>query len=185
MTFFLGLSVWLVIDFSTLLVQIIRVLAFFVIGMKASRVLFQDMTHAILRAPLRWIDTVPAGRILNRFTSDMFIVDRRLSNQAFTLIRTVLFLLVIIATRYSGRFVLPPYTQITDLMGIVCQFRCTSFSSASSCSYSTSECPWRTSTLPERSSESTPCPILRSTISSALCFLVSQLSGPSTAPSST
>ncbi|KAK4673495.1 hypothetical protein QC763_112510 [Podospora pseudopauciseta] len=95
------LSVWLVIDFSTLLVQIIRVLAFFIIGMKASRVLFQDMTHAILRAPLRWIDTVPAGRILNRFTSDMFIVDRRLSNQAFTLIRTVLFLLVIIATSLS------------------------------------------------------------------------------------
>ncbi|KAK4180404.1 hypothetical protein QBC36DRAFT_320206 [Triangularia setosa] len=95
------LSVWLVIDFSTLLVQIMRVLAFFVIGMKASRVLFQNMTHAILRAPLRWIDTVPAGRILNRFTSDMFIVDRRLSNQAFTLIRTVLFLLVIIATSLS------------------------------------------------------------------------------------
>lgn len=58
------------------------------------------MTHAVLRAPLRWIDTVPAGRILNRFTSDTFTVDRRLSNQTFTFIRTVLFLAVIIATRY-------------------------------------------------------------------------------------
>ncbi|KAK4197758.1 hypothetical protein QBC40DRAFT_267351 [Triangularia verruculosa] len=95
------LSVWLFVDFSILLVQIMRVLTFFLIGMKASRALFQNMTHAILRAPLRWIDTVPAGRILNRFTSDMFIVDRRLSNQAFTLIRTVLFLLVIIATSLS------------------------------------------------------------------------------------
>ena len=83
-----------------LLTQIVRVIVFFLVGLTASRVLFQRMTHAILRAPLRWIDTVPAGRILNRFTSDTFVVDRRLSSQTFTFIRNILFLVVIIATRY-------------------------------------------------------------------------------------
>jgi ABC-type multidrug transport system fused ATPase/permease subunit len=34
--------------------------------------------HAILRAPLRWLDTVPLGRILNRFTADFNMIDSRL-----------------------------------------------------------------------------------------------------------
>ncbi|KAK4154036.1 hypothetical protein C8A00DRAFT_14832 [Chaetomidium leptoderma] len=95
------LSAYIVIEFVSLLLQIVRVLAFFVVGLTASRALFQRMTHAILRAPLRWIDTVPAGRILNRFTSDTFMVDRRLSAQTFTFIKNILFLAVIIATSLS------------------------------------------------------------------------------------
>ncbi|KAK3310355.1 uncharacterized protein B0T15DRAFT_518279 [Chaetomium strumarium] len=98
---FFWLTAYIVIEFAMLLVQIIRVMTFFFVGLTASRVLFQRMTHAILRAPLRWIDTVPAGRILNRFTSDTFIVDRRLSSQTFTFLRTILFLAVIIATSLS------------------------------------------------------------------------------------
>ena len=39
-------------------------------SVKASRVLFEGLTKAVLRAPLRWLDTVPVGRILNRFTAD-------------------------------------------------------------------------------------------------------------------
>ncbi len=95
-----GLGAYIVLEFVMLVVQIVRVISFFMVGLTASKELFQRMTHAILRAPLRWIDTVPSGRILNRFTSDTFVVDRRLSNQAFTFLRNILFLAVIIATRY-------------------------------------------------------------------------------------
>jgi ABC-type multidrug transport system fused ATPase/permease subunit len=98
----LGLVAYVIIEFAMLLAQVTRVLTFFYVGLKASRVLFQRMTHAILRAPLRWIDTVPAGRILNRFTSDTYMVDRRLSSQSFTFIRNALFLVVIIAARYAS-----------------------------------------------------------------------------------
>ncbi|EAQ92517.1 hypothetical protein CHGG_00752 [Chaetomium globosum CBS 148.51] len=98
---FFWLGAYIVIEFTMLLTQIVRVIVFFFVGLTASRVLFQRMTHAILRAPLRWIDTVPAGRILNRFTSDTFVVDRRLSSQTFTFIRNILFLVVIIATSLS------------------------------------------------------------------------------------
>ncbi|KAL2269930.1 hypothetical protein VTJ83DRAFT_2114 [Remersonia thermophila] len=98
---FFWLGAYVVIEFLMLLVQLVRVIVFFLIGLKAARALFERMTHAILRAPLRWIDTVPAGRILNRFTSDTFMVDRRLTNVTFTFLRNVLFLVVIIATSLS------------------------------------------------------------------------------------
>lgn len=42
----------------------------FMASLKASRRLFDKLTYAILRAPLRWLDTVPVGRVLNRFTAD-------------------------------------------------------------------------------------------------------------------
>ncbi|KAK4461356.1 hypothetical protein QBC42DRAFT_227415 [Cladorrhinum samala] len=114
------LAVYIGLDFAILLVQLVRVMVFFLVGLTAARELFQKMTHAILRAPLRWIDTVPSGRILNRFTSDTFMVDRRLSMQTFTFIRSILFLAVIITTSLSvsvyviffGIFLLFFYVQV-------------------------------------------------------------------------
>lgn len=95
-----GLAAYIIIDFAALLLgQVPAVLTIFFVGLTASRVLFQRMTHAILRAPLRWVDTVPSGRILNRFTSDTFIVDRGVSGQAFGFVNEVLFLAVVTATR--------------------------------------------------------------------------------------
>ena len=70
------------------------------ISLKASQVLFQRMTHAVLRAPLRWTDTIPSGRILNRFTSDISQIDQRVARETLDLIMSVIGLVVIIGTRY-------------------------------------------------------------------------------------
>jgi ABC-type multidrug transport system fused ATPase/permease subunit len=51
----------------------------FVGSMRASKRLFDKLSWTILRTPLRWIDTVPLGRILNRFTADFTVVDSRLA----------------------------------------------------------------------------------------------------------
>lgn len=48
-------------------------------SLKASRRTFTALTHTVLRAPLRWLDTVPVGRILNRFTADVNAIDTRLA----------------------------------------------------------------------------------------------------------
>ncbi|KFY39986.1 hypothetical protein V494_03725, partial [Pseudogymnoascus sp. VKM F-4513 (FW-928)] len=48
-------------------------------SIRASKKLFEDITYTVLRTPLRWIDTVPIGRVLNRFTADFVIVDARLA----------------------------------------------------------------------------------------------------------
>ncbi|KAF7118679.1 hypothetical protein CNMCM5793_008218 [Aspergillus hiratsukae] len=47
-------------------------------SLQASRCLFSQVLHAVFRAPLRWLDTVPLGRILNRFTADFNMIDSRL-----------------------------------------------------------------------------------------------------------
>ncbi|RDL31200.1 uncharacterized protein BP5553_09989 [Venustampulla echinocandica] len=48
-------------------------------SIRASRSLFDKLSFTILRTPLRWMDTVPLGRILNRFTADFTVVDAKLS----------------------------------------------------------------------------------------------------------
>jgi len=44
----------------------------------ASRVLHHRMLSAVLRAPLTFFETTPAGRILNRFSRDIETVDTQL-----------------------------------------------------------------------------------------------------------
>ena len=63
----------------------------------ASKSLFEKLTFTILRTPLRWLDTVPVGRILNRFTSDFHSVDSRLAYRLSHLLFNVLGVLGIIA----------------------------------------------------------------------------------------
>ena len=49
-------------------------------SIRASRKLFAKLNFTILRTPIRWLDTVPVGRILNRFTADFHIIDSQLAN---------------------------------------------------------------------------------------------------------
>jgi ABC-type multidrug transport system fused ATPase/permease subunit len=51
----------------------------FLMSIKGSRILFRRTLGTVLRTPLRWLDTVPVGRILNRLTSDFGIIDERLA----------------------------------------------------------------------------------------------------------
>ncbi|TVY65766.1 ATP-dependent bile acid permease, partial [Lachnellula suecica] len=48
-------------------------------SLRASTKVFQNMAFRILRTPLRWLDTVPTGRILNRFTADFQSLDTQLA----------------------------------------------------------------------------------------------------------
>lgn len=71
------------------------------IGLQTSKKLFERLAHAILRAPLSWVDTNPSGRILNRFTSDMFMVDRRLPGDIGNFLQSIFQLVVTIAASLS------------------------------------------------------------------------------------
>lgn len=51
----------------------------FLASIWASKDLFQQLTYTVLRAPLRWLDTVPLGRVLNRFTADFNMIDSHIS----------------------------------------------------------------------------------------------------------
>ncbi|KAG5887763.1 hypothetical protein JTB14_016114 [Gonioctena quinquepunctata] len=47
----------------------------YIILMRASRVLHTKMFNNVLQAPMRFFDTNPSGRILNRFSKDMGTID--------------------------------------------------------------------------------------------------------------
>lgn len=73
------LSLYVALSFIATLLGTFRYYWIFMGSLRASKSLFSRLTHTILRTPLRWIDTVPLGRILNRFTTDVNVLDARLS----------------------------------------------------------------------------------------------------------
>ena len=77
LTYYLGIYVGL--SLTVALLGTFRYYYVFLGSIRASRKLFDKLSHTILRTPLRWIDTVPLGRILNRFTGDFNVVDGSLA----------------------------------------------------------------------------------------------------------
>lgn len=100
--YYLGIYVGLSIVMCAL--GSLRYLWVFYGSIRASRVLFDRLTHSVLRAPLRWLDTVPLGRVLNRFTADFNIIDSRMAYDMGFMLYNVLQLLGIII---AGLFVSP------------------------------------------------------------------------------
>ena len=49
-------------------------------GFFASSVLHNKMLANILRSPMSFFDTTPLGRILNRFSKDVYTVDESIPN---------------------------------------------------------------------------------------------------------
>ncbi|RHY26384.1 hypothetical protein DYB32_007668, partial [Aphanomyces invadans] len=69
------LSIYAGLALGSVLMTMVRTLSIFSSGVAASRRLFDNMTSALLRAPMRFFDTNPIGRILNRYSNDMNTVD--------------------------------------------------------------------------------------------------------------
>lgn len=152
------IGAYIILELVAVLCGIGRLLVFTAIGLRTARVLFRRMTHAILRAPLRWIDTVPSGRILNRFTSDIFTVDRRVASDLGSSLTSVLTVVTIIATRYVGIYCSEtPYSlpeMLTNCPALAYPSQSMSTSLVSFCWRSTSRLPWSTFQRRVRSSVS-------------------------------
>ncbi|PVH84104.1 P-loop containing nucleoside triphosphate hydrolase protein [Cadophora sp. DSE1049] len=76
--FYLG--IYVAFSIASIIVGLFRYYFIFTGSIRASRRMFDSLSFTILRTPLRWMDTVPLGRILNRFTADFNVVDSRLAN---------------------------------------------------------------------------------------------------------
>ncbi|MGH0134262.1 UNVERIFIED_CONTAM: hypothetical protein FKN15_063193 [Acipenser sinensis] len=73
-----------------LLLKFVRGIAFVKGTLRASTRLHDELFRKILRSPMKFFDTTPAGRILNRFSKDMDEVDTRLPFQAEMFIQNVI-----------------------------------------------------------------------------------------------
>lgn len=77
-----------------------RILFIFYMGIRASRRVFEKVLHKILRAKLRFFDSTPIGRIMNRFSKDIESVDQELiafADGAVSCVVSVLFTLLMIS----------------------------------------------------------------------------------------
>ena len=115
---YVGLSLFMCV-FGTL-----RYFLVFMGAIRASKKLFDDLTYTVLRAPLRWLDITPVGRVLNRFTADFAAIDSRLGNDfGFMLYQGVLLVGIIAA----GLFVSPWMLLIAVVLLIFCALITRSF----------------------------------------------------------
>ncbi|KAB8343200.1 hypothetical protein FH972_022790 [Carpinus fangiana] len=69
------LLVYIGISLLTVFILTVQMLAILSGVIRASTRLFKDMTSTVFQAKLRWIDTVPTGRLLNRFIGDFALID--------------------------------------------------------------------------------------------------------------
>lgn len=77
---------WLMIYLEISLLGAFSVLLYIALGyyasLQASRSLFLSLLQRLTRAPARFFDVTPIGRILNRFTTDINTIDGALQNSA-------------------------------------------------------------------------------------------------------
>ncbi|KDR85730.1 hypothetical protein GALMADRAFT_84830 [Galerina marginata CBS 339.88] len=77
---------WLMIYLYISIAGALSILFYIVIGyyasLQASRSLFIALLQRLTRAPARFFDVTPIGRILNRFTTDINTIDNALQNSA-------------------------------------------------------------------------------------------------------
>ncbi|CAG8455801.1 6887_t:CDS:10 [Scutellospora calospora] len=75
------LSLWRIyalIALSSAIFTIVRMAWQLFVSLKGSRTLFSELLNAILRAPMSFFDTAPLGKIMNRFSKDLGMIDQSL-----------------------------------------------------------------------------------------------------------
>ncbi|KAK5230671.1 hypothetical protein LTR47_007525 [Exophiala xenobiotica] len=113
------LGVYLGISLVAWLIGTVRYFCVFVASIRASKVLFENLAFAVLRAPLRWLDTVPLGRILNRFTSDFNMLDSRISMDLGFMLHNMMHVLSVVI---AGLFVSPFMIVFAAALLGICMF---------------------------------------------------------------
>jgi ABC-type multidrug transport system fused ATPase/permease subunit len=86
---------------SSLLVILQNLILWIFCSIEASRKMHERMAFAIFRSPMQFFETTPSGRILNRFSSDIYRVDEVLArtfNMLFANSARAIFTMAVIAS---------------------------------------------------------------------------------------
>ncbi|KAL8635142.1 MAG: hypothetical protein Q9228_007341 [Teloschistes exilis] len=82
-------QIYILLSFLTISVGMVKYIWVFIACIKASEVMFDRVIDRVLIARVRWLDTVPVGRILNRFTADFSILDSHIAKTIAELLYTM------------------------------------------------------------------------------------------------
>lgn len=115
--FYLGIYVALSVVYS--LIGTFKYFYIYLGSIRASRKLFAKLNFTILRTPIRWLDTVPLGRILNRYTADFNIIDSQLANSVGFGANSFLGLLAVVV---AGFFVSPYIVLLAGVLLLICLY---------------------------------------------------------------
>jgi ABC-type multidrug transport system fused ATPase/permease subunit len=115
---FLYLIIYIVTSVAMATIGILRYFWIYHLSIKASRTIFTKMLCTVLHAPLQWIDTVPTGRIINRFTADLNMVDERIPLSWIMFITSILRLTGICGVSFFTCKHLVPPTAILLILGV-------------------------------------------------------------------
>ncbi|KAI9485487.1 MAG: hypothetical protein EXX96DRAFT_545289 [Benjaminiella poitrasii] len=100
------LTIYILITTTNIVVGASRFAALYYGTLKASKNLYQKLLRRVLRAPMRFFDTTPIGRILNRFSKDFEFIDSGVPND---LMYFFIQWLVIVSSILTVCFVLPAF----------------------------------------------------------------------------
>ncbi|EEF27679.1 multidrug resistance-associated protein 2, 6 (mrp2, 6), abc-transoprter, putative, partial [Ricinus communis] len=85
------LLVYMLLSFGSSIFVLVRAILIAIAGLATAQKLFTNMLHSILRAPMAFFDSTPAGRILNRASMDQSVLDLEMATKlgwcAFSIIQ--------------------------------------------------------------------------------------------------
>eukprot|EP00959_Pyramimonas_sp_CCMP1952_P389227 8155519-Pyramimonas_sp.AAC.1 len=74
------LHIYVFIGVVQLLVLFTRNVTYITAGVKGANRMHGDLLNAVMRAPMSFFHTTPAGRILNRFSLDTYTLDEKVAD---------------------------------------------------------------------------------------------------------
>ncbi|VEU33619.1 unnamed protein product [Pseudo-nitzschia multistriata] len=86
--YFLG--IYGVINLANIVGIFLRLMFVMMTGLRASRKIYLGLLQVIMHAPMSFFDTTPVGRIINRFSQDMYTIDSNLVTSMRSYISTLL-----------------------------------------------------------------------------------------------
>ena len=118
------LMIYLYLSIAGALAVLFQISLGYYSSLQASRYLFNAMLRRLSRAPSRFFDITPIGRILNRFTSDINTVDHALQGSARAAVAGMLNFVISFAVIIA---VVPSFAPLAHVIAWLCVRLATSY----------------------------------------------------------
>ncbi|KAF8579651.1 multidrug resistance-associated ABC transporter [Ramaria rubella] len=102
-------AIYAAISFGAAAIGVTNAIVQYAGGLRASRLMFKQLLVAIMRATMRWHDSTPTGRMLNRLSKDIETVDTSLGSSLQSVNSSIATFFASVATVifFSPPFILP------------------------------------------------------------------------------